>query len=103
MTGTLQTAMERQGLSVSVTGITAQVMTPTGSTIIMANSGDSSTSSSSVSLPIIGAAVGGVVGIALAGVAFFMYRRHKVRTNVQCWPFGFLTCLVDVKSFKVQV
>jgi hypothetical protein len=66
----VQAAMERQGLRVSVSGITAEVMTPSGS---------GSTGSGGVSLgPMLGAAVAGAVGgICLAGVTLFMYRRYR--------------------------
>ncbi len=79
--------MERQGLSVSVSGITAQVTTPTGSPVIAANSNSGSSSGSSggssgTSLGlIIGAAGGGVGGVVLAGLAFFLYRKYRVRVN----------------------
>jgi hypothetical protein len=82
----MQAAMERQGLSVSVSGITAQVTTPTVSPVIAANStsgnGSGGGSSGTPIDPIIGAAVGGAGGVVLAGLAFFMYRRYKVCVNI---------------------
>jgi hypothetical protein len=82
----MQAAMKRQGLSVSVSGITAQVTTPGFPAIpVNSNSGSSSSSgggSSGTSLGlIIGVVGGGVGGLVLAGILFSICKRCKVSVN----------------------
>jgi hypothetical protein len=74
-----QTAMKRQGLSVSVTGITTQMTTPVSSPVAAK---DSSSSEVSNTLGIaLGAGLGGGLGaLVLICTAICMYKRSKVST-----------------------